>query len=91
MTEIQQERSDILPEDVNVGDNYGMGRSFRRSTEVRSLKTRVQETLISAINKWRKIEQAKGTCPRFSMLEHYVDVVLIMETIFQFSRPLQQR
>ena len=30
LTKIQQECPDIIPKDVNVGEDYGIGRSFRR-------------------------------------------------------------
>ena len=88
LTEIQQERPNIILEDVNVGEDYGIGRSLRRGAEVRALNTRVPEPVISAINLWWNIERAKGTQPRFIILEHYADVVLMLETILQLSRPL---
>ena len=85
---IQQECPDITLDDVNIGGEYGIGRSFRRGADVISLDTRVPDPLTSAINLWQKIEQGKRTCPRFSMLEHYGDVVLMMDTILQFSKPI---
>ena len=39
-------------EDVNVGEEYGIGRSLRTGAEVRALNTRVPELVISAINIW---------------------------------------
>ena len=50
LTEIQQERPDIISEDVNVGEDYVIGRSFRRGAYVRFLKTRVLEPVINSIN-----------------------------------------
>ena len=44
------ESPDIILEDVNVGEEYGIGRLFRRGAEVRDLNTRVPEPGISAIN-----------------------------------------
>ena len=37
LTEIQQECPDIISEDVNVGEYYGIGWSFRMGAEVRDL------------------------------------------------------
>ena len=51
MTGIQQESLDIVMEDVNVGYDYGIGRSFRKGAEVRALKKRVPYPVISTINK----------------------------------------
>ena len=73
---------------MNVGEDYGIGRLFRRVAEVRSLNTRVPDPVISSINIRRKIEWSEGMHPRFSMLEHYADVVMMLETILQFFRPL---
>ena len=50
MKEIQQERPDIILEDVNVGEKYGIGRSLRRDAEVRALNTRVPDPVIRSIN-----------------------------------------
>ena len=38
--------------DVNFGEDYVIGGSFIRGTEVRVLKTRVPEPVISATNQW---------------------------------------
>ena len=86
MTEIQLERPGITSEGIRVREYYGTGRSFRRGTEVRELNTRLPEPTIRTINLWYIIEQAKGTCPRFSFLDHYADVVLILYTILQLYR-----
>ena len=51
LTEIQQERPDMISEDVNVGEDYGIGRLFRRGAEVGALNTRVPEPVTSAINR----------------------------------------
>ena len=88
MTEIQQERPDIIQEDVNFGEHYRIVRSFRRGAEGRALNTKVPDPVISVINKWVNIERGKGTFPRFRMLEHYADFVLMLKTILQFSRML---
>ena len=52
MTEIQQERPDVISDYVNVGEYYVIGRSFRRGADSSYLKTSVPEPVISAINLW---------------------------------------
>ena len=69
---------DIIYEDVNFGEDYGIGRSFRRVPYVRALNKKVPDPLISAINQWQNIEQSKGTRPRFIILERYADVLITM-------------
>ena len=62
-----------------------MGRSFIIGADVGDLNTRVKNSVISAINIWQNIEQVKWTRYRFRMLEHYDDIVLILDSIFQLS------
>ena len=50
MTEIQQERPDIILEDANVGEEYGIKRSLIRGVDIRDLNTSVPDPVISAIN-----------------------------------------
>ena len=50
LTGIQQECPYITMEDVNVGEDYGIGRQFRRGAEVRASNTRVPKPVISAIH-----------------------------------------
>ena len=52
LTRIQQERQDIVSEDVNFGRDYVIVRSYRMGAEVGDLKTRVAEPVISATNRW---------------------------------------
>ena len=52
LTEIKQKRQDILFENFNVGEDYIIGRSFRRGAYVRYLNTRVPDPVISAINRF---------------------------------------
>ena len=50
LTEIQQELPDIISKGVNIGEDYGIGRSFIRGAEIGSLNTSVPEPVISDIN-----------------------------------------
>ena len=50
LTEIQQEHPDIISEDDNVGENYGIGGYLRRGAYVRYIYKRARESVINAIN-----------------------------------------
>ena len=63
---------------MDVGEDYVIGSSFRRGAEVREFKKRVPDPIIVAINRWKNIERGEMMRPRFSMLEHYSNVVLIL-------------
>lgn len=85
---VQRRKPDLIPSEVNVGEEYSIGRSFRRGSETRALNAKVPEPIINAINRWKVVEGAKGARPRFNMLAHYADVLLMLETILQYSAAL---
>ncbi len=60
----------ILPTD-NVEVNYGFSRTFRRMAEGRGKGANLDSGVQNAMNRWRKIEKAKGKCPRFNMVDRY--------------------
>ena len=54
-----------------------------------NLITRSGRKIVSrAINQWQNIERAKVTRPRFSMMERYDGVVLMLGTILHLSSPM---
>jgi hypothetical protein len=52
----------ILPTD-DVEANYGFSRTFRRTAEGRARGANLDSRVQNAINRWRKIEEAKGKRP----------------------------
>jgi hypothetical protein len=60
----------ILPTD-DVEANYGFSRTFRRMAEGRARGANLDSGVQNAINRWRKIEEAKGKRPQFNMVDHY--------------------
>ena len=59
---------------MNVGEDYRIGRSFIMGEEVRALNTKVQDPVISAINRWKDIDRVKMNRPMFSMF----DIMLVL-------------
>ena len=75
LIEVQSRRPDLIPASVDVAEDYGVGRSFRRGSDSEAMARGVDSGDIDAMNRWRTVEQARGRCPTFSsMREHYVDV-----------------
>ena len=48
----------------------------------------VSEPDIKVMSRWSTVENAQGSCPQFSMLEHYSDVLLMLPTMLRFSEAL---
>ena len=73
--EIQLSRPDLIPLSIDVPEDYGVGRSFRRGSDLEALARGVSPLDVDAMNRWRSIEKAKGRRPAHaSMREYYADV-----------------
>jgi hypothetical protein len=73
--EIQLSRPDLIPLNVDVPEDYGVGRSFRQGSDSEALARGISPSDVDAMNRWRSIEKAKGRRPAHaSMREYYADV-----------------
>jgi hypothetical protein len=72
----------------NVFDEFGMGRSGRRSATGRALNVRLEETVINTNNRWRVRERAKGSDPNQNMIQHYADVLIILDALLAFPQAM---
>ena len=68
---IQQEDSDLISEDEDVQANYSFFQTFWKTSEARARAAGLDSSVQNAMNRWRTIENAKGGCPCFNMIEHY--------------------
>lgn len=59
-----------VKEDVT---KYGISRSLCKSAVTRAGKAGLSDSEISSVNRWRSLEQAKGTWPKHNMQTHYTD------------------
>ena len=74
LSEIQEERPDLIPATVEVTD-HGLSRSWRRTSTSIALAQGVSATAVDFMNRWRTVENAKGRRAVFrSMRDHYSDV-----------------
>jgi hypothetical protein len=75
LTEVQERSPELIPASVEVAEDYGIGRSFRRGSDSEAIARGVDGSDIDAMNRWRIVERARGRRPVFaSMREHYADV-----------------
>jgi hypothetical protein len=76
--EIQGTNKDLIPESVEVAEDYGIGCSFRRGSDSEAIAWGVDRSDIDAMNRWRIVERARGRRLVFSfMKEHYVDMRIV--------------
>jgi hypothetical protein len=88
LREIQEDRVDLISADVDVGEVYGFYRSLRSGVTTWARECGVSEGDIDLINRWRKIEEAQGRKPGFSIRDHYTQVVQLKSSRLRFSRAI---
>jgi hypothetical protein len=71
--------------DFNVREDFSINRSFRRGSATEAQNVGISESTIVAQNRWRKIERAKGSRPKFTMIETYADVEQLIPTLVRYS------
>jgi hypothetical protein len=74
----------ILPTD-DVEANYGFSHIFRRTAKGRARGANLDSGVQNAMNRWRKIEEAKGKRPRFNMVDHYSHARELMPVTWRYS------
>jgi len=85
---IQHSHPDIIPADVQVLEEYGISRSFRRGATSAAHARGIDPADVDAANRWRSFEGAKGHRPRLAMRDHYSDIRLIIPALLRFSEQL---
>ena len=82
---IQQEDNDLIDATDDVQTNYGLFRTFRRTAEGRARAAKLESDVQNTMNRWRKIEQARGRRPRFNMVDHYAQARDLMHVTWRYS------
>jgi hypothetical protein len=88
LQEIQRKHPELIAKSVNVFEDYGIRRSFRRGSDAEALNQGVDTVIINAMNRWRTVEEAKGKAPKLKMIAHYADLRLMLRALLQYSRPM---
>jgi hypothetical protein len=90
LSEIQATNKELILESVEVAEDYGIGRSFRRGSDSEAIARGVDSSDIDAMNRWRIMERARGRWLVFSsMCEHYADVrIVALDRALRYSSVL---
>jgi hypothetical protein len=81
----QRENPDLIAESDDIQSNYGLSRTFCRTTEGRARAANLDTGVQNAMNRWKKVEQAKGMHPRFNMVDHYSHAWDLMHVTWRYS------
>ena len=85
---IQNERQDLIPEDVDVMTLYGTHLSLRRGSLTRATEAGISAPVLDLINRWNQYEKKKGGKPHLSMREHYLEIKLVIKRLRSYSQAL---
>ncbi len=85
---IQEKRPTVIPPEVQVYEEFGISRSFRRGATTEARNQKVSENVINLMNRWRNFEKAGGKQPRMKMQDHYSDIALMIPSLLRFSQAL---
>lgn len=85
---IQAAQPGVIPPDVDVFEDFGINRSFRRGATSTARTRGVNDKLVDLINRWRKFENARGRRPTLTMQEHYSDIAIMIPELIKFSKAL---
>jgi len=64
---------------------YHVYRSFRRASDSRAIAREVAMADIRVVNRWQKVEKAKGQRPSYGMTQHYAQVDLLIECFLRYT------
>lgn len=82
---IQTQYPSIVPPDINVYEEYGLSRSFRRGSTSEARARKVDDRDVDLANRWRCFENSKGRRPRLAMHDHYSDIRLLIPALIRYS------
>jgi len=85
---IKETEPGLIPLDLDVYEDFGISRSFRRGATSTARTRGVDDKYVNLINRWRTFEDVKGQRPTLSMQDHYSDIQIILPELMEFSKAL---
>ena len=73
-----QESTDLVDDSKEVDSTYSLNRTLRRTLQTRLTRAGMTPSMQESMNRWRKVENAKGKRPRFNMRQLYAEACLQM-------------
>jgi len=85
---IQEADPNLIPKDMDVYEEFGVSRSFRRGATSTARVRGVDDRQVDLVNRWRSFESARGRKPRLTMHDHYSDIRILIPELIMFSKAL---
>ena len=75
----------LIMQDDDIYRNYSFFCTFRKTAEGRARAAGLDSDIQNAMNRWKKVERAKGRRPKFNMVDHYSTVRDLMPVTWRYS------
>ena len=85
---VQSKYPELIGSAIDVHEEYGLSRSFRRGSNSEALNRGVSEATVERNNRWRKVERAGARKAKLKMRDHYTEVLLALNSFLQYSQAL---
>jgi hypothetical protein len=82
---VQQRWPNLIPDDVEVTDQFSVYRSLRRGATAEAQNARIPQEVIEVNNRWRKHAQSRGLTPGMAMMERCTDAKASVPSLIRFS------
>jgi hypothetical protein len=69
----------------DIKAKYHLFRSFRRASDSRAIAKGINLSDIRVVNRWSKVEKAKGQRPTFEMSQHYAQIDLLVDCFLRYT------
>jgi hypothetical protein len=81
---VQDKNPELILHSDDIEGNYSFLQTFRRTAVGNARGAQLDSSVQNAMNRWRKIEEAKGKHPRFNMVDHYSHARQLMLVMWQY-------
>jgi hypothetical protein len=85
---IMEEPESVMADNDEDILRFGISRTYRKTSETRARRAGIVKDDIETVNRWRKVERAKGKMPQFSMVDHYSDASQLGTLTWRYSYAL---
>lgn len=85
---VQARRPDLFKPGDEIAKSHGISRTLRKGSNSEALAAGVTEPEINRMNRWRKVERAAGRQPKFHMIEHYAEVLIMLAALLRYPSAL---
>jgi hypothetical protein len=83
---IKKARPDLIDPELEVLEEYGVSRSFRRGGTSEATNQSAPPQVVELNGRWRKSNQSGASRPNVTIREHYTDIRLMLDQLLDFSR-----